>query len=142
MKRKVCNFLLPNPFVVLSTKGLKRNNQVKYIIYPDLTKFQMACENCPYLRHRDKRFYCEIDDPDFMLRFYGLKENMPSGIFLVLGGVPTGLRTRDLGAKIESYLKRHSYFSLCANHPKEVMIEGVKIKIMMTGGKTPCSDGL
>jgi len=106
--RKNCNFQLPKPFVIQSSKGLKRNGYVKYIIYPDLSRFKQACLHCPYIYRADNRYYCKINDSDFMLKFYGIQEGIPSGVLLCVGGVPTYIKTHRVGVQVESYLLRHS----------------------------------
>lgn len=101
--RKKCNFSLPKPFVVLSTNGLKRNNNVKYIIYPDLKRFKKACLNCPCIKHDNNHYRCGIDDPDFMLKFYGIDNKLPSGVCLCLGVVPPGVKPLPLRLEVEAY---------------------------------------
>jgi hypothetical protein len=107
--RKKCSFILPKPFVVLSRKsGLVRNNLRKYIIYPDLSRFKNVCLHCPYLEHKDKRYSCEIGDPDFMLRFYGIGNNsLKDGIVISQGTIPLDLQPHPLAVKIEAYLSYH-----------------------------------
>lgn len=106
--RKNCNFQLPKPFVIQSSKGLKRNGYVKYIIYPDLSKFKQACLHCPYIYRANNRFYCKLNDTDFMLKFYGILEGIPSGVLLCVGGVPTYIKAHPVGVQVEAYLSRHS----------------------------------
>lgn len=107
--RKVCNFILPKPFVIQSpSKGLKKNGYRIYFIYPDLSKFKKACLNCPHILHKDKRYSCRIDDPDFKLRFYGIMDNLPKGVYLKIGGVPLSLQACSIAMEIKSYLSKHS----------------------------------
>lgn len=105
--RKRCNFNLPKPFVVLSTKGLKRNNYRRYVIYPDLSKFKKACLNCDYRRTVKKRSHCRIHDGDFMLKFYGINPKKKKGIFISLGSIPLDLKPRPLAVRIEAYISKH-----------------------------------
>jgi hypothetical protein len=107
--RKRCNFQLPRPLVLQSTtRGLKRNGYVKYIIYPDLSRFKRACLHCPYIYKADKRYFCRLDDPDFMLKFYGIQEGLPSGVLLCVGGVPSYIKAHRVGVEVESYFSKHS----------------------------------
>ena len=100
-----CNFTLPKPFVILSSKGLKRNGFKKYVIYPDLSRFKTACLNCPYRKVNDLRSSCAIADKDFRLKFYGITPQ--KGIMLSLGSVPPDLRPKALGHEAEAYLRRY-----------------------------------
>jgi len=106
--RKHCNFQLPKPFVIQSSKGLKRNGYVKYIIYPDLSRFKQACLNCPYIYRANNRYYCKLDDSDFMLKFYGIIEGLPEGILLCVGVVPPYIKAHRLRVDVESYFSKHS----------------------------------
>ncbi len=106
--RKNCNFQLPKPFVIQSSKGLKRNGYVKYIIYPDLSRFKRACLHCPHIYRAENRYYCKLDDADFMLKFYGIQEGIPSGILLCVGGVPAYIKAHPLGVAVEAYFSKHS----------------------------------
>lgn len=107
--RKKCNFILPKPFVVLSKKrGLIRNNLRKYIIYPDLSRFKQACLGCPYIEHKDNRYYCKLGVEDFMLRFYGIDRNSPKEILIVQDTIPLELKPHRLSVRIEAYLEKHS----------------------------------
>lgn len=106
--RKKCNFQLPKPFVIQSNRGLKRNSYVKFIIYPDLSRFKQACLHCPYIYRADNRFYCRLSDSDFMLKFYGILEGLPKGILLCVGGVPTYIKAHPVGVQVEAYLSKHS----------------------------------
>ena len=109
MKREICNFILPRPFIICSKrKGLERNNLRKYMIYPDLSKFKKACFSCPHIRHKDKRYYCNINTPSFMLRFYGIDKNSPKEIFISLGTIPLDLKPHRLSVRIEAYFQKHS----------------------------------
>lgn len=105
--KKRCNFTLPKPFVVLSSHGLKRNGYRKYIIYPDLARFKKACLNCRFRRVENKRSSCRINDSQFMLKFYGIVDNLPKGIFISLGAVPLDLKAHPLAVEVKSYLKNH-----------------------------------
>lgn len=105
MTRAKCNFTLPKPFVVLSSRGLKRNGFRKYVIYPDLSRFKRACLNCGYRIVNDQRSSCAISDKDFRLKFYGI--NPQKGILLSLGSVPLDLKPRALGREAEAYLLRY-----------------------------------
>lgn len=106
--KKRCSFKLPIPLVILSTKGLVRNNHRRYIIYPDLSRFKKACLNCRLRVVDKKRSSCLINDSDFLLKFYGIYPNKPVGIFVVLGAVPPDLKAHPLRVEIESYLKSHA----------------------------------
>ena len=109
MKRKKCNFILPNPFTVCSKKrGLERNDLRIIMIYPDLSRFKKACLNCPHIRHKDKRYYCNINTSSFMLRFYGIDKNSPKEIFISLGTIPLDLKPHRLSVGIEAYFQKHS----------------------------------
>jgi len=108
MKRKNCNFNLPNPFVIQSSWGLKRNGYVKYIIYPDLSKFKRACQSCPYIYRENKRYFCKLNNNEFMLKFYGILEGISPGVLLCVGGVPAHIKAHPLGVAVESYLLKHS----------------------------------
>ena len=99
--RKHCNFTVPKPFVVLSTKALKRNG------YPDLSHFKKACLNCALRRVENKRSSCAINDNQFMLKFYGLDMNLPKGIYMSLGAVPLDLKPYPLAVGVKAYLKNH-----------------------------------
>jgi len=105
--RKHCNFTVPKPFVVLSTRALRRNGYRKYIIYPDLSHFKKACLNCALRRVEDKRSSCSINDNQFMLKFYGLDMNLPKGIYMSLGAVPLDLKPYPLAVGVKAYLKKH-----------------------------------
>ena len=105
--RKHCNFTVPKPFVVLSTRALRRNGYRKYIIYPDLSHFKKACLNCPFRRVENKRSSCGINDNQFMLKFYGLDMNLPKGIYMSLGAVPLDLKPYPLAVGVKAYLKNH-----------------------------------
>ena len=105
--RKHCNFTVPKPFVVLSTKALKRNGYRKYIIYPDMSHFKKACLNCTFRRVENKRSSCAINDSQFMLKFYGLDMNLPKGIYMSLGAVPLDLKPYPLAVGVKAYLKNH-----------------------------------
>ncbi len=109
--RKNCNFQLPKPFVIQSSWGLKRNGYVKYIIYPDLSKFKRACLSCPYIYRANNRYHCKLNNNEFMLKFYGVLEGISSGVLLCVGGVPTYIKAHKLGVAIESYLSKHSQTS-------------------------------
>jgi len=104
--RKRCNFILPKPFIVLSSRGLKRNNYRRFIIYPDLSRFKKACLNCPYRIEKDKRSSCAISDKDFRLKYYGIIPQ--KGIVLSRGSVPLDLRPKALGREAEAYLLRYA----------------------------------
>ena len=106
--KKRCNFKLPIPLVILSTKGLVRNNHRRYIIYPDLSRFKKACLNCRLRVVDKKRSSCLIKDSDFPLKFYGIYPDLPKGIYVSLGAVPADLKTHSLCVEIESYLKSHT----------------------------------
>jgi len=112
--RKNCNFILPKAFIILSSRALKKNRYVKYIIYPKLKRFKKACLNCPHIKHKEKRFYCLINDKDFMLKFYGIDDRLPKGVYLSLGGVPLDLKTHSLRVRIEAYFNKH------AQRPKKI----------------------
>lgn len=105
--RKHCNFTVPKPFVVLSTRALRRNGYRKYIIYPDLSHFKKACLNCPLRHVENKRSLCSINDNQFMLKFYGLDMNLPKGIYMSLGAVPLDLKPYPLAVGVKAYLKNH-----------------------------------
>jgi len=105
--RKRCNFKVPKPFVILSTKGSKKNEYRKHIIYPDLNNFKKACLNCHYRNTKDKKSSCAIRDPQFMLKFYGIIEGLPKGILLSRGTVPADLKLHSLAVEIEAYFDRH-----------------------------------
>lgn len=107
--RKNCNFQLPSPLVLQSlSKGLLRNGYVKYIIYPDLSKFKRACRSCPYIYRADKRYFCKLNNNEFMLKFYGVLEGIPSGVLLCMGGVPSYIMNHRVGVDVDSYFSRHS----------------------------------
>ena len=106
--RKNCNFKLPKPFVILSNKALMRNDYVKYIIYPDLSRFKKACLSCPYIYRADNRYYCKLNNNEFMLKFYGILEGIPSGVLLCVGGVPSHIKAHRVGVAVESYFSKHS----------------------------------
>jgi len=106
--RKNCNFQLPKPFVIQSSKGLKRNGYVRYIIYPDLSKFKRACQSCPYLYRANNRYFCKLNNNEFMLKFYGVLEGLPSGVLLCVGGVPSYIMAHPVGVQVEAYLSKHS----------------------------------
>ena len=107
--RKRCNFKLPKPLILQSlSKGLKRNDYRRYIIYPDLSKFKRACLSCPYLYRKDKRYFCKLNNNEFMLKFYGILEGIPDGVLLCVGGVPSHIKAQRVGVAVESYLSRHS----------------------------------
>jgi len=106
--RNRCNFKLPIPLVILSTKALARNDHKRYIIYPDLSRFKKACLNCPLRLVDKKRSICRINDGDFSLKFYGIYPDKPIGIFVSLGSVPTDLKAHPLREEIESYLEPHA----------------------------------
>jgi hypothetical protein len=108
VKRKSCNFKLPKPFVIQSSNGLKRNGYRKYIIYPDLSKFKQACLKCPHLRHKDKRYSCGLNNNEFMLKFYGIDNNLPKGVVISLGTIPLDLQAHSLAAEIRAYFSYHS----------------------------------
>jgi hypothetical protein len=105
--RKHCNFTVPKPFVVLSTRALRRNGYRKYIIYPDLSHFKKACLNCALRHVENKRSSCAINDNQFMLKFYGLDMNLPKGIYMSLGAVPLDLKPYPLAVGVKAYLKNH-----------------------------------
>ncbi len=105
--RKSCNFTVPKPFVVLSTRALKRNGYRKYIIYPDLSHFKKACLNCSLRHVENKRSSCKINDGQFMLKFYGLDPNRPKGVFINLGAVPLDLKPYPLAVDVKAFLKNH-----------------------------------
>ena len=105
--RKHCNFKVPNPFVVLSTRALKRNGYRRYIIYPNLSRFKKACLNCHYRYTKNKESSCILKDPQFMLKFYGIDIDKSKGVFTSLGAVPTDLKPHPLAVKIEAYLNNH-----------------------------------
>jgi len=105
--RKHCNFTVPKPFVVLSTKALRRNGYRKYIIYPDLSHFKKACLNCPFRHVENKRSSCSINDSQFMIKFYGLDVNLNKGIYMSLGAVPLDLKPYPLAVGVKAYLKNH-----------------------------------
>jgi len=105
--RKHCNFTVPKPFVVLSTKALRRNGYRKYIIYPDLSNFKKACLNCELRHVENKRSSCSINDSQFMIKFYGLDVNLNKGIYLSLGAVPLDLKPYPLAVGVKAYLKKH-----------------------------------
>ena len=136
MKRKVCNFSVPSPFVVLSSKGLKRNEYVKYIIYPSLDRFKKACSNCPYIRRVNNHFECEIRDSDFMLKYYSIGVNVPRGVYLGVGGVPPYLKTHSLRLEIESFLDRGGQ----SQHKQRV--NDFKLGLSVADGKTSCFGGV
>jgi len=105
--RKRCNFTVPKPFVVLSTRALKRNGYRKYIIYPDLIRFKKACLNCLLRRAKNKRSFCRINDSQFMLKFYGIDINKPKGVYISLGAVPLDLKAHPLALDVKAYLQKH-----------------------------------
>jgi hypothetical protein len=107
MRRKRCNFKVPNPFVVLSTHGLKRNGYRKYIIYPNLKRFKKACLNCRFRGVKDKRSFCRLNDSQFMLKFYGIDTNRSKGVYISLGAVPTDLKPFPLAVDVKAYLEKH-----------------------------------
>lgn len=106
--KKCCSFQVPKPFVIHSNKALKRNGYVKYIIYPDLSRFKKACLNCRFREARNNRSYCLLGDKDFMLKFYGIIERMPKGILLSIGAIPLYLKPYCLSVDIEAYFSRHT----------------------------------
>jgi len=108
MKRKNCNFQLPRPLVLQSSRGLVRNGYVKYIIYPDLSRFKRACQNCPYLYRENKRCFCELNNNEFMLKFYGVLDGIPPGVLLCVGGVPSYIKNHRVGVDVDSYFFKHS----------------------------------
>ena len=103
--RKHCNFILPRPFIILSSKGLKRNNYRKYIIYPDLSRFKKACFNCHYRIVKNKQSTCLIGNKDFHLKYYG--KTASDGILVCLGSVPGDIRSRAIGREVLDYLAYH-----------------------------------
>jgi len=105
--RTHCNFKVPNPFVVLSTRALKRNGYRRYIIYPDLSRFKKACLNCHYRYNKNKESSCILKDPQFMLKFYGIDLNRSKGIFTSLGAVPLDLKLHPLAVEIEAFINNH-----------------------------------
>lgn len=105
--RKRCNFTLPKPFVVLSSKGLKRNEYRKFIIYPDLSKFKKICLRCPHIGHENNHYHCKINTDDFMLRFYGIGKDSLKGVFISQGKVPLDLKLHPLSVRVEEFLKYH-----------------------------------
>jgi len=105
---KRCGFALPRPFIILSSKGLKKNSYRKYIIYPDLSRFKGACQSCPYRRVKGKRSSCAIGDRDFMVKFYGIDKRTGNGVLLCLGSVPGDIETRALGREVRVYLNNHA----------------------------------
>ena len=107
LMRKRCNFILPNPFIVLSSKGLKRNEYRKYIIYPDLSKFKKICLCCPYIGHENNHYYCKINTDDFMLRFYGIDKDSQKGVFISQGKIPFDLKLHPLAVRVEDFLEYH-----------------------------------
>jgi len=106
--KKRCNFNLPIPLVILSTKGLVRNKHRRYIIYPDLSRFRKACLNCRLRAVENKRSRCLIEDSDFLLKFYGIYPNLPKGIYVSLGAVPPDLKAHPLRVEIESFINSHA----------------------------------
>jgi hypothetical protein len=105
--RNRCNFILPKPFIVLSSKGLKRNKYRKYIIYPDLSKFKEACLHCPHIGHENNHYYCKINDDDFMLRFYGIGKDSQKGVFISQGKIPLDLKLHPLSVRVEAFFDYH-----------------------------------
>jgi len=108
MKRKNCNFQLPRPLVLQSSRGLVRNGYVKYIIYPDLSRFKWACQNCPYIFRENKRYFCKLNNNEFMLKFYGVLDGIPPGVLLCVGGVPSYIKNHRVWVDVDSYFSRHS----------------------------------
>jgi hypothetical protein len=104
--REHCNFKLPKPLVILSSKGLKRNGYKRYIIYPDLSGFKRACVNCPYRAVEDKRSFCRLGDRDFDLKYYQFRINSPKGVLITQGAPPPEL-PRSWMPEIEAYFERH-----------------------------------
>jgi len=107
-KRTVCNFKLPKPFVVLSTRAKSKNNHVLYVIYPKLDRFKKACFNCPYRVENDKRSSCSIEDKEFSIKYYGLDNTLSKGVYLSVGGIPQRVGSHALRVRIEAYLDYHS----------------------------------
>lgn len=99
--RKRCNFNLPKPCRIY------RNGKLKYVIYPDLSRFKKACLNCPYLLHKDNRYYCKIKDKEFMFKFYEVDVSRKRNVLLTVGSIPGRLRSHSLLVEIESYLEKH-----------------------------------
>ena len=108
MKRKKCNFKLPKPFVVLSTRAKRKNNHRLYVIYPPLNRFKRACFKCPYRVVNKKRSSCSIGDEEFPIKFYGLDNTLNKGVYLSVGGIPQRIGSHALRVRIEAYLKYHS----------------------------------
>jgi hypothetical protein len=104
--REHCNFKLPKPLVILSSKGLKRNGYRRYVIYPDLSKFKRACLNCGYREVENKRSGCRLGDPEFMMKFYGFDSKSPKGVLITQGAPPPEL-PRSWMPEIEAYFERH-----------------------------------
>lgn len=107
--RKHCNFKLPKPLIITSNKRRKKyNHKVKYIIYPDLSRFKKACRNCRFRTVENKRSRCLLGDKDFNIKYYGFIETRPKGVVLSLGAVPTGLKYHPLRVAVDAYIKKHS----------------------------------
>jgi hypothetical protein len=104
--REHCNFKLPKPLVILSSKGLKRNGYRRYVIYPDLSRFKRACLNCQYRVVEEKRSFCKLGDPQFMMKFYGFDSKSPKGVLISLGAPPPDLPLSWV-AEIKAYLGRY-----------------------------------
>jgi len=104
VKRKRCNFQVPKPFIILSSKGLKRNGLRRYVIYHDLSLFRAACRRCKFRRVVDKRSSCELGDPDFMLKYYG-QVVQAKGVRVSLGTVPQEIGLLPIGREAIAWLE-------------------------------------
>lgn len=66
-----CSRTLPKPFVVYSVRDGK--DRIKWKLYPALDEFKMACKKCRFRKRiAGNGSSCEIGDPDFLLKFYGI----------------------------------------------------------------------
>lgn len=117
MKKRQCSRQLPKPVRLFLDKGKDKKNKLAYVIYPDLSRFKLACHICKF-RIVTKgvaagtRSRCRLEDKDFSLKFYGIAPHR--GVKTWFGTIPPSLRNQypKLYEEIVSYFEKHRVRSL------------------------------
>lgn len=135
-KQRQCSRQLPKPLRIWQRREDK-GDLLRFVIYPDLTGFKLACEKCKFKTEiktaaGTKRTYL-IKDKDFNLKYYHIRNRKTW-----VGTVPPTFEKRhpELYAEVVSYFDKHR----ARGFRRGVLLSESKkrTKLLLAGGKTSC----